>query len=61
MANRSLSELKNIGKTVAAKLHEIGITNEAELKKLGAAKANKWLSDNTPTEHRTGLYSCSGV
>lgn len=64
MENRSLSELKNIGKTVAARLHEIGVTNEAELKKLGAAKAYKWMSDKTPDKHLPVcyyLYSLEGA
>jgi len=38
MAIKSLPELKNIGKTVASQLHEFGITYEAELREVGAAK-----------------------
>jgi len=64
MANKSLPELKNIGKTVASRLHELGITNEAELRKLGAAKAYKWLSDQNPDKHLPVcyyLYSLEGA
>lgn len=60
----SLSELKNIGKTVASRLHEIGITNEKELKKLGSAKAYRWLSDKNPNKHLPVcyyLYSLEGA
>ena len=48
MTSRPLTELKNIGKTVASRLHGIGISNEAELKKLGAPKAYKWLCEQNP-------------
>ncbi|MBL4850990.1 MAG: TfoX/Sxy family DNA transformation protein [Gammaproteobacteria bacterium] len=36
--------LRNIGKTVSTRLHGIGITNEAELKRLGAEKAKLRIS-----------------
>jgi len=64
MASKSLSELKNIGKTVASRLHGLGITNEVELKKLGAAKAYKWLSEKQPDKHLPVcyyLYSLEGA
>jgi len=64
MASKSLSELKNIGKTVASRLHELGVTNEAELKKLGAAKAYKWLSEKNSDKHLPVcyyLYSLEGA
>ena len=64
MTVKQLSELKNIGKTVASKLHEIGVTNESELKNLGAAKAYKWLSDQNPGKHLPVcyyLYSLEGA
>jgi len=47
MKSKSLSELQNIGKTVATRLHEIGITNQSELKRLGAAKAYRWMSEKS--------------
>lgn len=64
MTGRPLSELQNIGKTVASRLHEIGITNESELRKLGSAKAYKWLSDKNPNQHLPVcyyLYSLEGA
>lgn len=64
MKSKPVSELKNIGKTVASRLHEIGITTEAELKKLGAAKAYKWLSQQNPDKHLPVcyyLYSLEGA
>jgi DNA transformation protein len=64
MTSKSLLELKNIGKTVAAILNEIGITNQAALKKLGAAKAYKYLSDQNPGKHLPVcyyLYSLEGA
>jgi len=56
MVSKSLSELKNIGKTVASKLHELGITNEAELRELGSAKAYKWLSEQNPEKRLPVCY-----
>ncbi len=64
MVNKPLSELQNIGKTVASRLHEIGITNEVELKKLGSAKAYKWLSEQNSGKHLPicyYLYSLEGA
>ena len=64
MGNRSLLELKNIGKTVSSKLHEIGITNESELKRLGSARAYKWLSERNGGRHLPVcyyLYSLEGA
>ena len=64
MISKPLYELQNIGKTVASRLHEIGITNEAELRKLGSAKAYKWLSENNPDKHLPVcyyLYSLEGA
>ncbi|MFK7864505.1 MAG: TfoX/Sxy family DNA transformation protein [Pseudohongiellaceae bacterium] len=64
MATTPLTEMKNIGGTVAARLHELGITNEAELRELGAAKAYKWLSEKHPDKHLPVcyyLYSLEGA
>jgi len=64
MASKAVLELQNIGKTVAMKLHEIGITNEAELTKMGAAKAYKWLSAQELNGHLPicyYLYSLEGA
>ncbi len=64
MSNQALSELKNIGKTVEQKLKKIGINNAAELKRLGSAKAYKWLSEQEPEKHLPVcyyLYSLEGA
>lgn len=64
MSNRALLELKNIGKTVASKLYQIGVTNEVELRKLGAAKAYQWLSEKNTVKHLPVcyyLYSLEGA
>ncbi len=64
MTNQSLSELKNIGPTVAARLHAIGVTNETELRKLGSARAYKFLSARNPNKHLPlcyYLYSLEGA
>ena len=64
MTNRPLSEVRNIGKTVASKLYEIGVKNEKELRNLGAAKAYKWLSEQNPGKHLLVcyyLYSLEGA
>ena len=64
MTSKPLFELQNIGKTVASKLHEIGIMDETELRKLGAAKAYKWLSEQNPNKHLPVcyyLYSLEGA
>jgi len=41
---RQLTDLKNIGKTLAEKLNEIEIYTKADLNKVGAAKAYQWLN-----------------
>ena len=64
MKNQSLSELKNIGATVASKLHALGITSKAELKTLGSVKAYQWLSDSNPGKRLPVcyyLYSLEGA
>ena len=64
MTGKPLSELQNIGKTVTSRLHQIGITNDIELRKLGAAKAYKWLSNQYLGKHLPVcyyLYSLEGA
>ena len=64
MTSKPLSELQNIGKTVASRLHEIGITNDTELRKLGAARAYKWLSEKNQGKRLPVcyyLYSLEGA
>lgn len=64
MAKKALVDLKNIGDTVAARLINVGISNESELRKIGAAKAYKRLSTATPNHHLPVcyyLYSLEGA
>ncbi len=64
MKNQALSDLKNIGKTVEAKLRTIGITSASDLKNIGAAKAYKRLSELEPSKHLPVcyyLYSLEGA
>ncbi|MCG8343885.1 MAG: TfoX/Sxy family protein [Chlorobiales bacterium] len=48
--NRSLTELKNIGKKIATRLNEAGIYSEKELRSLGAVEAHKMIRENRPDE-----------
>ena len=41
-----LIELKNIGKTLAARLEEIGVHTPLELEQLGAAQAHRRIQQN---------------
>ena len=50
MQNRNLIELKNIGKKISARLNEVGIFSEDELKFYGAAKAHKMIKSQYPDE-----------
>ena len=64
MTSRSLTKLKNIGKCVAARLHEIGINSEEELKTIGSVKAYKYLCEKDPKKHLPVcyyLYSLEGA
>jgi DNA transformation protein len=61
---RHVSELKNIGTTVAARLYQIGITSEADLRKVGAARAYRRLAERQPGKHLAVcyyLYSLEGA
>ena len=48
--NRSLTELKNIGKKIAARLNEAGIYSEEELRSIGPVEAHKMIRENHPDE-----------
>lgn len=64
MADKPISELKNIGKTVAYRLKEIGIATENDLKKFGSAKAYRKLSAKNPGQRLPVcyyLYSLEGA
>lgn len=64
MNTNHLSHLRNIGTTVAMRLQEAGITSEAELRELGAAKAYRLMSAQCPGKHLPVcyyLYSLEGA
>ena len=64
MPNRPVSKLDNIGQTVAKKLAEIGIQTEKDLKKIGAARAYRWLAERDANRHLPVcyyLYSLEGA
>ncbi|MCF6319370.1 MAG: TfoX/Sxy family protein [Proteobacteria bacterium] len=46
--NRKLVELKNIGRTIAARLNEVGIFSEEELRFFGAAEAHRMIKEKYP-------------
>lgn len=48
--NRSLTELKNIGRKIAGRLHEIGVFSEDELRRLGAVGAHRLIREKHPDE-----------
>lgn len=48
--NRQLTELKNIGKKIAARLNEVGIFSEEELRLTGAVRAHRLIKEKYPDE-----------
>ncbi len=48
--NRSLTDLKNIGKKIANRLNEIGIFSEDELRHVGAVGAHQMIKKRYPEE-----------
>lgn len=48
--NRPLTELNNIGTTIAARLREAGIHDEADLRRVGAVGAHHLIRRNHPNE-----------
>lgn len=64
MTDQSLTDLKNIGETVAKKLTDIGVHNAEDLRQLGAAVAYRKLSDKNSQQHLPVcyyLYSLEGA
>lgn len=49
-SSRKLTELKNIGKKIAARLYEVGIYSEKDLRALGPVKAHRMIRDSHPDE-----------
>ncbi len=56
MKASTLSQLKNIGKTVETRLNEIGVYTKANLKQLGSVKAYQRLSQKQPGKHLPVYY-----
>lgn len=48
--NRSLIDLKNIGKKLASRLNEIGVFSEDELRHVGAVGAHQMIKEKYPEE-----------
>jgi DNA transformation protein len=48
--NRTLTELKNIGNKIAARLNEAGIFSEDELRFVGAVEAHRRIKEIYPNE-----------
>lgn len=48
--NRKIEALKNIGKKIAARLNEVGVFYEEELRAIGAVEAYKKIREKHPDE-----------
>lgn len=48
--NRSLIDLRNIGKKIAGRLNEVGIFSEYDLKRVGAVDAHRMIKERYPNE-----------
>jgi DNA transformation protein len=46
--NRNLTDLKNIGKTIASRLNEAGILSEADLRRVGPVGAHRMIKQMNP-------------
>ena len=54
--NRNLTDLKNIGKTIAERLNEVGIYSDDDLRKVGAVGAYSLIKDKHPSETLAVCY-----
>lgn len=48
--NRKLTELKNIGEKIAARLNEAGLSSEDDLRMVGAVNAHRMIKSKYPNE-----------
>ena len=48
--NRSLIDLRNIGKKIACRLNEVGIFSEYDLRRVGAIGAHLMIKERYPNE-----------
>jgi DNA transformation protein len=54
--NRNLTDLKNIGKTIAGRLNEVGIVSEDDLKLVGFVSAHRLIKERHPSETLAVCY-----
>jgi len=54
--NRNLTDLKNIGKTIAGRLNEVGIFSEDDLMLVGAVGAHRLIKERHPNETLAVCY-----
>jgi len=48
--NKSLTDLRNIGKKIAGRLNEVGIFSEDNLRRVGAVGAHRMIKERYPDE-----------
>ena len=48
--NKSLTDLRNIGKRIAGRLNEVGIYSEDDLRRVGAVGAHRMIKERYPDE-----------
>ncbi len=48
--NKTLTDLKNIGKKIAGRLYEVGIFSEDDLRRVGAVGAHRMVKERHPDE-----------
>lgn len=48
--NKSLTDLKNIGKKIAGRLNKVGIFSEDDLRRVGAVGAHRMIKERYPDE-----------
>ena len=54
--NRSLADLKNIGKKIVGRLNEVGIFSEDDLKRVGAVEVHRLIRERHPGESLPVCY-----
>ena len=54
--NRNLTDLKNMGKTIARRLNEVGIFFEDDLRLVGAVGAHRLIKERHPNETLAVCY-----
>lgn len=56
LKNRKLIDLKNIGEKIAARLNEVGISSEDDLRGFGAVGAHRLIKEKYPDESLPVCY-----